>query len=74
MEEKPTKRVEFITLTEEMVVNPKYKGLRTARIEVYVRGVVFLVEVGRLEVWNDDALFCEIRDLIEGRGNELEVV
>jgi len=58
--------IEFISTTEEMVLNPEYKGLRTARIEVYTKNRHFPYEVGRIEVWNNDQLFEEVRDVIEG--------
>jgi hypothetical protein len=50
-----------------MVLNPEYKGLRTARIEVYTSDRHYPYEVGRIEVWNNDKLFEEVRDIIEGK-------
>lgn len=57
--------IEHVTTTEEMVLNPEYRGLRTARIEVFVKGKHYPYEVGRIKVWNNDKLFCKVRDLIE---------
>jgi hypothetical protein len=59
--------IEYITTTEEMVLNPDYKGLRVARIEVFVEGEHFPKEVGRIKIWNDDLLFQKVRDLIESK-------
>jgi hypothetical protein len=48
--------IEYITTTEEMVLNPDYKGLRVARIEVFVEGEHFPKEVGRIKIWNGQLL------------------
>jgi hypothetical protein len=60
-------QIEYIGTTEEMVLNPEYKGLRTARIEAYTSDRHYPYEVGRIEVWNNDKLFEEVRDIIEGK-------
>jgi hypothetical protein len=57
--------IEHITTTEEMVLNPDCRGLRVARIEVFVKGEHYPREPGRIEVWNDPEFFDEVRDLIE---------
>jgi len=56
--------IEYLTSTEEMVLNPEYRGLRQARIEVYIKGKTFPEEVGHIRVWNDDELFAKVIDLI----------
>jgi len=62
-------KVKYVTTTEEMVMNPDYKGLRVARIEVWTdnKRQVFPYEVGRIEVFNDNELFDAVREAIEGR-------
>ena len=59
-------KITAILTTEEMVLNPKYKGLRTCRIEVWTDrpGQDFHYEVGRIEVSKDDELFDAIREAI----------
>ena len=52
-------KITHVDTTEEMVLNPKYKGLRVARIEIWTdrEGQHYPYEVGRIEVFEDDELF-----------------
>ena len=58
-------KITGITTTEEMVMNSDYKGLRSARIEVFVEDEHYPRECGRIEVMNDDEFFSKLRDVIE---------
>lgn len=61
-------KVIYVTTTEEMVLNPKYKDLRICRIEVWTdqEDQHYPHEVGRIEISNDDELFEAVRAAIEG--------
>lgn len=61
--------ITYITTTEEMVLNPDYKGLRQARIEVWTdeEGQHYPHEVGYIHVWNNAELFDAVRDAIESK-------
>jgi len=58
-------KITLITTTEELVLNPDYKGWRVARIEVFVEGQFYPYEVGRIETFEDDELFEKVRERIE---------
>jgi len=49
-----------VDTVEEIVLNPKYKGWRMARIEVLVEGQTY--EVGRIKVFRNDELFDVVRE------------
>lgn len=65
-------KVTYISTTEEMVLNPDYKGWRIARIEVWTdrKDQRFAYEPGRIEVFEDDELFDALCDALEGRVDE----
>lgn len=60
-------KIEFLSCTEESVLNPEYKGWRIARIEVYLSEEPYPIQVGQLRVYKNDELFSEIVDLIESK-------
>jgi len=70
-------KILHVGTTEEMVLNPEYRGLRTARIEVHTDrpGEHYPSEVGRIDVWNDDELFMAVREAIGrvGSGSQAAV-
>jgi len=57
-------KITYIDLTEEVVLNPEYKGWRMARIEVWVEGEKWPYEVGRIKVFKNDKLFEATYDRI----------
>jgi len=56
--------IQYIGTTEELALNPEFRGLRQARIEVYIKGKTFPEEVGHIRVWNNPSLFQAVIDLI----------
>lgn len=65
-------KIVHITTTEEMVMNPVYKGWRMARIEVLLEGQFYPHEVGRIAVSNNDELFEKVREAIEWSSADVE--
>jgi hypothetical protein len=55
----------YLTVTEEIVLNPKYFGFRGGRIEVYHPDYEYAVIEFRFFI--PDRLFNEFRDWIEGK-------
>lgn len=58
-------KVYHLSTIEEIVLNPQYKGWRIARIEAYVDGEHYPVEVGHIRIYNNDELFNEIYNIID---------
>jgi hypothetical protein len=64
--------ISYITTTEEMVMNPDYKGWRQARIEVWTDdpNQHFAYEVGHIRLFEQPELFDAVREAIEGDPRE----